>query len=438
MTGGDSAHTSTFTIASGDDGAVEKCTFELTVVDGPDKGRSVEVQTGRIIMGSGDDVDLVLGDPTVSRRHAELRALADGVLLVDLDSKNGTRVGGVGVKEALLPPDGTFSLGGTVIRVVQKRERLGSTPDGTIRFGDYLTCNKKLASQLELMRRVATSDATVLIEGPTGTGKELLARALHDTSDRKDKPFMVVDCSAVSASLLESQLFGHKKGAFTGAHDDHEGAFEAASTGTVFLDELGELPLDLQPKLLRALEARTVRRVGEVSDRPIDVRFVAATNRDLKTMAKEGRFRDDLYYRVAVVRVKVSPLVDRPEDVPLLAAHYADQMSEGMVTLSPDAYLTLSQYDWPGNARELRNVMQRALAMTDKAQIDPEDLFVDEVGESPGSFHEAKDQLIASFEVRYVRALLERHRGNVSRAAKEAGLSRNALYALMKRAGVDS
>ncbi|MEQ9501630.1 MAG: sigma 54-interacting transcriptional regulator [Deltaproteobacteria bacterium] len=432
------AHTSTLTVAGGDAQQLERRTFVLHVVEGPDAGTSREVGAGHMVIGSAADADLVLADPTISRRHVELRALSDGVLVVDLDSKNGTRVGGIRVKEALLPPDGTFALGSTTVRVEQVREALDVTPDGTVRFGDYLTCNKKLAAQLELLRRVAKSEATVLVEGPTGTGKELLARAIHDASERKDAPFMVVDCSAVSPSLLESQLFGHKKGAFTGAVEDHQGAFEAAQGGTVFLDELGELPLDLQPKLLRALEARTIRRVGEVNDRPIQVRFVAATNRDLKAMSKAGTFRDDLYYRVAVVRVSVPPIAERPEDVPLLAQHYVDQLTEGMRVLSPDAYLTLSQYDWPGNARELRNVIQRALAVSDKSQIDPEDLFVESSEESPASFHEAKDQLIASFEVRYVRALLERHRGNVSRAAKEAGLSRNALYALMKRAGVST
>ncbi len=430
------AQTSTLTVAGPDAQQLERRTFVLHVVEGPDAPTSREVGAGRMVVGSAADADLVLTDPTISRRHVELRALSDGVLVVDLGSKNGTRVGGIAVKEALLPPDGTFALGSTTVRVEQVREQLAVTAEGTVRFGDYLTCNKKLAAQLELLRRVARSDATVLIEGPTGTGKELLAHAVHETSERKRAPFMVVDCSAVSPSLLESQLFGHKKGAFTGALEDHEGAFEAAGEGTVFLDELGELPLDLQPKLLRALEARTIRRVGEVHDRPIHVRFVAATNRDLKAMAKAGAFRDDLYYRVAVVRVTVPPIADRPEDVPLLAHHYVDQLTEGMRTLSPDAYLTLSQYDWPGNARELRNVIQRALAVSDKTEIEPEDLFVEESGDAPASFHEAKDQLIASFEVRYVRALLDRHRGNVSRAAKEAGLSRNALYALMKRAGI--
>jgi transcriptional regulator with PAS, ATPase and Fis domain len=247
-------------------------------------------------------------------------------------------------------------------------------------------------------------------------------------------------------TLLEGELFGAVKGAYTGADADRIGAFEAADKGTVFLDELGELPLALQPKLLRVLEARTVRRVGDVNERPIDVRFVAATNRNLVEMAKAGTFRSDLYYRVAVLRARIAPLRSRPEDIPLLAGHFASQISRGRCAVSAEANEVLRRYDWPGNGRELRNIIERAIALQPGPVIHPIDLFPGSASDLAtgsgssepvrGGFHEAKNQLITDFERRYVRDLLARHEGNVSAAAREAGLSRPSLYALMKRVGV--
>lgn len=428
-------HTRTLTIMDGGTGQQIEVGLSVEVLDGPSRGAQHKFHSGRIFLGSGSDADVLLADPTVSRKHAEILAVQGGVRVIDLGSKNGTRVAGARVQEALLMADGEVELGSSRIRVKMVRTEASGGPV-LERFGDYLTVSPTLGGVLAQLERVAAkSSATVLLEGETGTGKELLARAVHGASRRADAPFVVVDCGSVTASLLESQLFGHAKGAFTGATEDHRGAFEAANGGTIFLDELGELPLDLQPKLLRAIEARTVRRVGENSDRSIDVRFVAATHRDLEQMVAAGGFRADLFYRVAVVRVKVPPLRQRLEDVPLLAAHYVTTLSDGASRLTPQAYPALAAYDWPGNARELRNVIERALAMSDEGLVGPEALFG--VSAAPAStFHEAKDQLIQSFERRYVTALIERHQGNVSHAAKEAGISRNALYALMKRVGV--
>jgi DNA-binding NtrC family response regulator len=431
----DRVNTSTLSLSTDGRGSLEESRIEIEIVEGPDVGAARVFDAGVVSVGAGEDADFILDDPTVSRRHAELRAVADGVLIIDLDSKNGTRIAEVPIKEALLTTDGTVAFGATRCRIARRlRPVLGAGHD-LDRFGDYLTASASLRRSLDLLRRVASSDATVLIEGETGTGKELLARAVHEHSPRAKGPYVVVDCGAVTPSLLESHLFGHVRGAFTGADADRVGAFESAGGGTVFLDELGELPLDLQPKLLRAIESRTIRRVGDVGDRSIDVRFVCATNRDLKQMVERSEFRSDLYYRVAVVRVRVPPLRDRPEDVPLLAAHYAETLSTGKTTLAPETFATLSHYDWPGNARELRNVIQRALALAERDVIAPSDIFPSESDEA-ATFHAAKDRLIASFEKRYVEALIARHAGNVSRAAKEAGLSRNALYALMKRAGL--
>jgi two-component system response regulator GlrR len=434
--------TLTFQGASGTTSTSDRLRIE--VLEGPDVGTIIT--TGPIaLVGTLPPADLVLRDDTVSRRHTELRAVEGGVLAIDLGSKNGTKVGGVLVKEVLLTRGEPLEVGATKLSVTTVASDLSRGPGGPLgprpaRFGDYLTGHAPLAASLTRLERAALSDSTVLLQGETGTGKEVLARAVHDGSSRREGPYVIVDCGGVTASLLESQLFGHKKGAFTGAVVDHVGAFESANGGTVFLDELGELPLELQPKLLRALEARTIRRVGDVGDRAIDVRFIAATNRDLEAMSKDGRFRSDLYYRVAVVSVTIPPLRARPEDVPILAVHLVERLSRGRAELMPDALSVLSAYDWPGNTRELRNVIERALAVLDGHRIGPADLFPEhdvEESEVPGTFHEAKDQVIAAFEARYVRALLERNGGNVSRAARESGLSRNALYALMRRAGLD-
>ncbi len=405
------------------------------MISGPDQGRSIERDGGSLIVGTHPQTDLQLSDPSVSRYHAELQLLSEGVLVIDLKSSNGTRVENTKVERVLVPAGGTVRLGKSQLKVSPKEPE----PDAakTYRFGDFLSCAKagrKLLNQLEL---VAPTDATVLLLGETGTGKELLARALHARSERSRAPFVVVDCGAVTATLLESELFGHRKGAFTGAVDTRAGAFEAASGGTIFLDELGELPIELQPKLLRALEARTIKRVGETDERPIDVRIVAATHRDLEDLVKKGRFREDLYYRVAVVRAKIPPLKERPEDIPLLAAHHVQKLSGGKATLSDGAKTVLSSYDWPGNARELRNVLERAVALSGEGALQPNDLFSEDHGPGAHTFREAKDQVVADFERRYVLALIARHENNISSAAREAGLSRNALYALMKRCGID-
>jgi DNA-binding NtrC family response regulator len=410
--------------------------WRIEVISGPDAGKTIVRDAGTVVVGSHADVDLVLTDPAVSRYHLELRLLTEGVLAVDLGSTNGTKVGGVRIDRVLIPPGGTVRLGHTHVQVMpDDRVESNTTPSG--RLGDFVTCAPLLEKVLGRLQIVSRTDATVLIEGETGTGKEILAHAIHRASARASGPFVVVDCGAVNQGVLESQLFGHLKGAFTSAVSDRVGAFESASSGTVFLDELGELPIELQPKLLRVLEARTVRRVGDNVDRPIDVRFICATNRDLESMLRERTFRDDLYYRVAVVRAKIPPLRERPEDIPLLAEHYTKKLGGDRVHLSREAIGVLASYDWPGNARELRNVIERAVALSPEGVIKPDDLFPDREEKQPSSFHDAKDRVIAEFEKRYVRALIARHEGNISGAAREAGLSRTALYALMKRAGIE-
>jgi transcriptional regulator with PAS, ATPase and Fis domain len=408
----------------------------VEVIKGPDSGKQVQRDGGTVLIGSHPSADLILTDATVSRHHVELRLRAEGVLAVDLGSTNGIRVGGARVERALITPGGTLSLGKTELKLRPIDRKLDLSAGGLQRFGEFITSYKPLEQQLARLAWVAKSEATVLIEGETGTGKELLARAIHDHSPRATSPFVVVDCTNVSETLLESQLFGHLRGSFTGAIADQIGAFEAGNGGTVFLDELGELPIHLQPKLLRVLEARTIRRLGDLVERPIDVRFVAATNRRLEQMVARGTFRSDLYYRLSVVRAELPPLRQRHEDVATLAQSLAERFSRGRARLSPEAVATLQRYDWPGNARELRNVIERAITLADHSLIGPEDLFPERAPAPVPSYHQARDQMTAEFERRYVEALLARHPNNISAAAREAGLSRNSLYALMKRAGV--
>jgi transcriptional regulator with PAS, ATPase and Fis domain len=435
----------TLVLTSSDGGVLVSRRWTIEVVEGPDRGRSITRDSGIVVVGTHSDADLMLSDGSVSRFHAELQLLPEGVMVVDLKSTNGTRIGRVSIERGLVPPGETVRVGHTRLLVRPEDRAVAVADQGPSQFGAFVTTDPTLRKTLGQLVRVAASDSTVLFEAETGTGKELLARAIHAYSTRQKQPFVTVDCAAMPETLLESELFGALKGSFTGADADRIGAFEAANGGTVFLDELGEFPLALQPKLLRVLESRTVRRIGEVAERPINVRFVAATNKNLAEMAKAGTFRPDLYYRVAVVRAKVPPLRDRLDDIPLLAGHFSAQISHGSVAVSAEANEVLRRYDWPGNARELRNLIERAIALESGPVIKPSDLFpsaldreADASGTAPirGGFQRAKNQLISDFERRYVRDLLARHEGNVSSAAREAGLSRPSLYALMKRVGV--
>jgi transcriptional regulator with GAF, ATPase, and Fis domain len=299
-----------------------------------------------------------------------------------------------------------------------------------------------------LIERIAPTDATVLIEGETGTGKDMVARTLHQLSHRAEGPFIVVDCGAVAGTLIESELFGHEKGAFTGATNTRQGAFELASGGTVFLDELGELALDLQPKLLRVLEQRELRRVGGSRVIKVDLRIVAATRKDLRNEVEKGKFREDLYFRLNVVPIVVPPLRERREDVPLLVENFLAELADGNVPeLSPETMAALRAHDWPGNVRELRNVIERALALGMDAGTLVAPLgqmpLAGQVGSNPPaeladfvdglSFREQKERWTDEFERRYLAWLLGRSDGNISKAARDADMDRKYLHKLLKK-----
>ncbi len=304
---------------------------------------------------------------------------------------------------------------------------------------------------VRMLERAARTDASVLLIGESGTGKELLAHHLHDSSDRRDKPFVPVDCASIPADLFESELFGHKKGAFTGAVAEKLGLFRVADGGTLFLDELGELPLPFQSKLLRAIQERKVRPVGGAEQREVDVRIVAATNRDLQREVEDGAFRSDLFYRLDVVRIRVPPLRDRPGDVDLLVEHFLARFGEpvGITRLAPAAAERLRAYHWPGNVRQLRNAIERACALGHAPELTVADL-PPELRDGPpregrakdpeegGTFQEIKARRIAALEQTYVEALLTKHKGNVTHCSEEAGMARSAFQKLMQKYGIRS
>ncbi len=317
-----------------------------------------------------------------------------------------------------------------------------------LRFDEFVGSSPAMTKVYESIARVAATNVDVLVIGETGTGKELVARSIHRASDRREQPFVPVDCGAIPENLVESEFFGHEKGAFTGADTRRAGLMETAHQGTFFLDEIGELPLLLQAKLLRVLQERKLRRVGGREEIPIDVRIVAATARDLDEMVRLKLFREDLYYRINVVQIDLPPLRERGDDLGLLSEHFADRYSREMgrpgTVVSPEAYQVLRQYDWPGNIRQLQNVIRRGMALTESRMIGVDDL-PDEVIAAAGQksvnsnqgFFQAREEHVARFEQEYIRSLLERHRGNVKSAAEEAEIPRGTLYRLMKNHQID-
>jgi transcriptional regulator with GAF, ATPase, and Fis domain len=320
-----------------------------------------EALDGRALVGASPHVKFVVSDRAASRLHAELELRADGHVWVrDLGSTNGTWVDGVFVQNARISPGGNVRIGATTLTVSAASAAATVPLWPHDRFGPLVARSESMRELFLLLAKFATTDSAVLVQGETGTGKELVARAIHEASRRADGPFAVVDCAALPETLLESELFGHTKGAFTGAVSSRAGAFESASGGTVFLDEIGELPLAMQPKLLRVLESQTVRRLGEPEHRRVDVRFVAATNRDLQSMVASGAFREDLYFRLAVLPVFLPPLRERPADVALLLEHF---LASHSVQLPPELAAELVHRPWAGNVRELRSFAERVIAV---------------------------------------------------------------------------
>jgi transcriptional regulator with GAF, ATPase, and Fis domain len=451
---------------------------KLVVVSGPDTGRELEVGKPRVSGGRSIINDLVLQDKAVSGTHFEIIVRDDGYRLRDLDSRNGTYYGDLKLREVFLRPGMQFRAGHTEIRFQPMTDVVEIALSERDRFDRVIGGSAIMREIFATLEKVGPSDLTVLITGETGTGKELIARGVHNASTRRQKPFVVLDCGAIPKDLIESTLFGHEKGSFTGAVGQHRGCFEQAHGGTIFLDEIGELDLSLQPKLLRVLEQREIKRVGGDRTVKVDVRVLAATNRDLRAMVNSGTFREDLYFRLSVINVELPPLRERREDVPQLAQHFLREVAgrRGLsLSLGQDAVAALVSHAWPGNVRELRNVVERAASLTSAPVISRADLVFGRdagpsvivsrdlanagaqaaaaaVGSTPAGvvgfdasnltpgldFKEAKQRVVDAFEAAYLKALLSRHEGNITRSAQEAGLTRYHLRELLKRHNLTS
>jgi transcriptional regulator with PAS, ATPase and Fis domain len=408
----------------------------LRILKGSEQGFTTRIDRPLFVIGSGQNADLRIADPGVSREHVRILLDISGARLQDT-SKNGTYVGGMRLRDVTLTQDTAITIGGTTIAVTLEPESIELPLSDTDRFGDAIGSSTVMRHLFANLERIAGSDLTVLIEGESGVGKDLLARAIHQKSPRYDGPFVVVDCGAIPANLVESELFGHERGAFTGATDARRGMFEEADGGTLFLDEIGELPLDLQPKLLRALEQREVRRVGGRSPRPVNVRVIAATNRRLAEAARTGEFRSDLYYRLAVARVTVPPLRDRTEDIlPIAKVILRNLRSDPNVDFPADFASMLAAYPWPGNVRELRNVVERyAVFGSERGLFDRASAVQRSADDDLASltYHEARKIVLDRFEEQYLPRVLERAGGVMSRAAELAGVARPSFYRMMAR-----
>jgi len=348
------------------------------------QGRPVEemFEKGEIRLGAMDDNDVVVRDETVSRYHCKILQEDSGYVLVDLGSTNGTFINRVRIREGYLKPGCTIHLGQTEVKFQAGEEEVEIVPSKKDRCGDMIGRHPKLREIYSIVEKIAPTNTTVIVEGETGTGKEVVAQTIHKLSARANGPMMIFDCGAVPANLIESELFGHEKGSFTGAIMTRQGLFEMADGGTLFLDELGELPIDLQPKLLRVLEQREIRRVGSNKPLKVDVRIIAATNRNLEDEVRGGRFRQDLFYRLSVVRLILPPLRDRVEDVPILVKHFLKNHGYNrgpngeprIKTLSKECVEILQDYHWPGNIRELVNAVERAVSFCEGDMIETRDL----------------------------------------------------------------
>ncbi len=418
--------------------AIRVPSIEVFVEPPGEAAFSVRLGVHALTVGSHPDCHVVIRDPGVSRQHCEIKFGATGVDILDLDSKNGCFLGSVAVRQATLPVGATVVVGGTRLTIRSTGNATTVAVSKAARFGAAIGASTVMRALFSRLEQAAATDETILLTGESGTGKELLARAVHERSPRRDGPFVVVDCSAIVPSLIASELFGHRRGAFTGAERDHEGAFEHAHGGTVFLDELGELPLELQPKLLRAIEMRSVQPVGSRHHVPFNARIVAATHRDLQSLVSDGHFRQDLYYRLAVLEFEVPPLRQRKDDIPLLVERFLAAMTppKRLNDFDPNVMAMLRAHSFPGNVRELRNVVARLALFPDA----PDQALGGRASPTPAltelPWREARGAAIASFERRYLEARLAEHLQNVSRTAESIGVTRQFLHRLLDKHGL--
>ncbi|MBI4859932.1 MAG: sigma 54-interacting transcriptional regulator [Candidatus Riflebacteria bacterium] len=441
---------------------IQNCT--LSVVSGPDTGHTVTIEGRSVKIGKGGECDLRLTDSSVSKVHALISPTPDGFVIEDLGSTNGTEVNGVPIKSAVLRPGCRIVLGTTTLEFNPGVRKLLAVPSAASRLEGLLGGSAAMRAVYGLIRQVASTEVSVVLQGETGTGKEVAARTIHALSARQAGPFVVFDCANVNRDLLGSELFGHQKGAFTGAVASHRGAFDRAHGGTLLLDEIGDLPLDLQARLLGVLQRREVQPLGAESAHPVDTRVLVATHRDLEAMSRSGGFREDLYFRLAVISVELPPLRDRREDIPELVEAFVHELAAPgapAARVSSQTLDHLASLPWRGNVRELRNVVQRALVLSGGGEIQPSHCVTKSpavfapavppahqgsidpragevapvaraptpvVGAAPATLEEAERQAIAG--------ALQRHRGNKSRAARELGIALSTLRRKLRQYGM--
>ncbi len=415
--------------------------FRLTVTKGPDKGATFASTSGATSIGSHPAADFPLSDRAMSRFHCEIR-LEDSVPLIrDLGSRNGTYLDHLEVQAAPLNPGTAISIGRSTLSFELTGESVAVPISDRRSFGLSVGESVAMRRVFAKLESVAQSDAAVLLEGETGTGKGVIAESIHLESKRASGPFVVVDCGALPANLIESELFGHVRGAFTGASADHVGAFERANGGTIFLDEIAELDLRLQPRLLGVLERKEIQPVGSSERRVLDVRLVAATNRNLRRAVNTKEFRSDLYYRLAVFEVRLPTLRERLDDIPILVSKILEDAHDSTKQsrwLEESEFLTrLQRQHWPGNVRELRNTIDRARLLGETAlwSQTPSDSVPPPIDPSV-PLRMARERWVRYFERHYLAALLTAHDSNVTAAARSCGVDRMHLYRLLRRAGL--
>ena len=428
--------------------SILKHKYVITVVAGPDKDKRFEVNKTHILIGTNENCDIVLKDPTVSRKHCEIFIRDGDYVIRDLDSTNGTYINGLRIVEAYLPIGATITLGHTVIIFQPKKSWVSVQPSSKESFGSLLGKSYRMKEIFGILEKISPTDLSVIITGETGTGKELAAKAIHQHSSRKDKPFIVVDCSAIPPTLIEAELFGFERGAFTGAYRSKPGAFELANGGTIFLDEIGELPLEVQPKFLRVLEQKEVRRLGSNKIINVDVRIISATNKNLEEEIKNGNFRKDLFYRLSEVVIELPPLRKRKEDIPFLLEYFLKRERGGEPPKLTDRLLNyLLRQPWYGNVRELENFAKRLSIMVKKPIIDLDDIPKEILNfekepisskDKSGLFtylpiKEARERWLAPKEREYLIHLIKQCGGDMNQVSQIAGLHRKSIERLMRK-----
>ncbi|MCB1214779.1 MAG: sigma 54-interacting transcriptional regulator [Deltaproteobacteria bacterium] len=431
--GGNSASQKTQAVASSRGFLVQNLSLQLSH---PSQGTSLYPLTeGTLTLGADEQNNIVLDDPYASGRHLKLVIKGDEVSLFDLGSTNGTFVNEVRVQQALLEPGMRVKIGQCVLQLIEEDQIESIKPIETNEFCGLVGASSKMQELYGMLSRVGPTEATVLILGESGSGKELVSRAVHALSPRNQGPFIALNCGAISKELIESELFGHEKGAFTGAGKQHEGSFGQAKGGTLFLDEVGELPLDLQPKLLRVLENQTYRRVGGSQELKSDARIVAATHRDLSELVKQGRFREDLFFRLFVLPMYLPALRERMEDLPLLAEAFLKEFSPSghAKQLSEETLLKLMSHTYPGNVRELRNILLRSVLLSKEEMIKPEEIFfADSYKSNPDESVISGIEKLEDMERKLILKALVAHKWNKAKAAESLGIAKSTLFSKIK------